>query len=368
VKGYATPTTLLLLGLLLGGFTTEAFANDMTASLNPITGAGTVTYVAVKNVTFEYDSNGSFAQELAGKDERLAFTKSGDDFSLRQLANMMNEYFADVKESNARVSDPIVTYTGVLRGSDTSALLSLKVEIQASLSGATGSNPGEADVGWRDVVLWGPVIIDTNQYGAVDINSALGLIDVVSPELSAAFASSEAGNLLRSPVIDFISFSIRTLNGRAVQNKDMALFPRKVNGKYMMISISDTGMGIDKKDMAHIFDPFYTTKEKGKGTGLGLSMVYGIIKQHDGFINVYSEKSIGTTFKIYIPVTADMEDIRKEIVEHKPEQDFRGNETILIAEDEESVREFLKDILDAYGYKTIIAVDGEDAKIGRAHV
>lgn len=132
-------------------------------------------------------------------------------------------------------------------------------------------------------------------------------------------------------------------------------------GKYMMISISDTGMGIDKKDMAHIFDPFYTTKEKGKGTGLGLSMVYGIIKQHDGFINVYSEKSIGTTFKIYIPVTADMEDIRKEIVEHKPEQDFRGNETILVAEDEESVREFLKDILDAYGYKTIIAVDGEDA-------
>jgi len=132
------------------------------------------------------------------------------------------------------------------------------------------------------------------------------------------------------------------------------------HGKYMMISISDTGMGIDKKDMAHIFDPFYTTKEKGKGTGLGLSMVYGIIKQHDGFINVYSEKSIGTTFKIYIPVTADMEDIRKEIIEHKPEQDFRGNETILIAEDEGSVREFLKDILEAYGYKVYLASDGED--------
>jgi PAS domain S-box-containing protein len=132
-------------------------------------------------------------------------------------------------------------------------------------------------------------------------------------------------------------------------------------GKYMMISISDTGIGIDKKDMAHIFDPFYTTKEKGKGTGLGLSMVYGIIKQHDGFVNVYSEKNIGTTFKIYIPVTADMEDIRKEIVEHKPEHDFKGNETILIAEDEESVREFLKDILEVYGYKVYLASDGEDA-------
>lgn len=132
-------------------------------------------------------------------------------------------------------------------------------------------------------------------------------------------------------------------------------------GNYMMIAISDTGIGIDKKDMAHIFDPFYTTKEKGKGTGLGLSMVYGIIKQHDGFINVYSEKNIGTTFKIYIPVSVDKDDIKKEFAETKPDKDFRGNETILVAEDEESVREFLRDILSAYGYKVYLASDGEDA-------
>ncbi|MCL4536022.1 MAG: DUF3365 domain-containing protein [Nitrospirae bacterium] len=135
------------------------------------------------------------------------------------------------------------------------------------------------------------------------------------------------------------------------------------HGKYMMISISDIGMGIDKKDMVHIFEPFYTTKEKGKGTGLGLSMVYGIIKQHDGFINVYSEKNIGTTFKIYIPAAHKVEDAKKGDVDYKykTEQDFRGNETILIAEDEESVREFLRDVFEAYGYQVIPAMDGEDA-------
>ncbi|HCL81154.1 MAG TPA: hypothetical protein DHW81_02670 [Nitrospiraceae bacterium] len=131
-------------------------------------------------------------------------------------------------------------------------------------------------------------------------------------------------------------------------------------GNYMILSISDTGTGIDKKDMAHIFEPFYTTKEKGKGTGLGLSMVYGIIKQHDGFINIYSEKNMGTTFKVYLPASGENKVGHKADIQ-EPIVDIRGSETILIAEDENSVRSLLKDTLEKYGYTVIPAVDGADA-------
>ncbi len=134
-------------------------------------------------------------------------------------------------------------------------------------------------------------------------------------------------------------------------------------GRYMMLSISDTGKGIDKKHLPHIFEPFFTTKEKGKGTGLGLSMVYGIVKQHEGFINAYSEKDVGTTFKIYIPASS-VEYKDKGIEETAIpllKSDLRGSGTILVAEDEETVRGFLKDTLETYGYNVIAAVDGEDA-------
>ncbi len=132
------------------------------------------------------------------------------------------------------------------------------------------------------------------------------------------------------------------------------------SGKYMILSISDTGIGIDKKDMAHIFEPFYTTKEKGKGTGLGLSMVYGIIKQHDGFLGVYSEKGMGTTFKAYLPASGENKVGYKADMQNPP-ADIRGTETILIAEDEDSVRSLLKDTLEKYGYIVIPSVDSADA-------
>lgn len=133
-------------------------------------------------------------------------------------------------------------------------------------------------------------------------------------------------------------------------------------GKYMRLVVSDTGEGIDKDIIPHIFEPFFTTKKMGKGTGLGLSMVYGIIKQHGGFINVYSEKGMGTSFKIYLPVsdkseTSPLQGARSLM----QDVDLRGNETILIAEDEMLVRTFLQDIIKTYGYKVIIAENGEDA-------
>jgi signal transduction histidine kinase len=129
-------------------------------------------------------------------------------------------------------------------------------------------------------------------------------------------------------------------------------------GKYAYISVTDSGEGMDEETRQRIFEPFFTTKEVGKGTGLGLSTVYGIIKQHDGFVDVYSKPGKGTKFKIYLSaIKAEVKEA--EITE--PSSVQRGTETVLIAEDDESVRGLIKDILQRYGYRVIEAGDGEEA-------
>jgi two-component system cell cycle sensor histidine kinase/response regulator CckA len=129
-------------------------------------------------------------------------------------------------------------------------------------------------------------------------------------------------------------------------------------GKYALISVADTGTGIDKKLLENIFEPFYTTKEVGMGTGLGLSIVHGIVKQHNGSILVSSELGSGTTFNIYLPLIEGYAVTEKS----KTAAPFAaGMETLLIAEDEEIVRVFMKKILERAGYKVIIADNGEDA-------
>jgi PAS domain S-box-containing protein len=130
-------------------------------------------------------------------------------------------------------------------------------------------------------------------------------------------------------------------------------------GCYALLTISDTGEGMDEETRQKIFDPFFTTKEVGKGTGLGLSVVYGIIKQHEGFINVYSEPGTGTSFKIYLPLISS--DVLEEEITYEKESPTQGTETILLAEDDESVRELVSTILEQQGYTVIQAVDGKDA-------
>jgi len=128
--------------------------------------------------------------------------------------------------------------------------------------------------------------------------------------------------------------------------------------EFAEISVADTGGGMDEKTREKIFEPFFTTKEVGKGTGLGLSMVYGIIKQHGGYINCYSEAGKGTTFKIYLPITRT--ETAKEIKAAGITKLKSGTETILLAEDEEAVRELIRNMLVEAGYKVIEAVDGAD--------
>jgi PAS domain S-box-containing protein len=129
-------------------------------------------------------------------------------------------------------------------------------------------------------------------------------------------------------------------------------------GAYAVISVFDTGTGMDSETQSHLFEPFFTTKEVGKGTGLGLAIVYGIIKNHKGFIRMESESVQGTVFHIYLPLKqlTVQKDRRKQQLEIP-----RGNETILLVEDDAAVRHVTRSMLEEFGYTVLEAADGQEA-------
>ena len=129
-------------------------------------------------------------------------------------------------------------------------------------------------------------------------------------------------------------------------------------GDYVVLAVSDTGLGIDKENLQYVFEPFFTTKDVGKGTGLGLAMVYGIVKQNGGFINVYSEPGQGTTFKIYMMRNLEMD---ATVRETKEESAVFSPAMILVVEDDDMVRGMITQMLKAIGYSVIAAATPEEA-------
>lgn len=185
--------------------------------------------------------------------------------------------------------------------------------------------------------LW-PVNIDPGQVEQVIMNLAVNARD----------AMPRGGNLrIKTKNIELEAGHFRTHN---VEN---------LPGPYVMLTVSDSGIGMDAKTQARVFEPFFTTKEKGRGTGLGLSTVYGIVKQNGGYIWVYSEPGWGTTIKIYLPKG------KEDTLEfHKAKTvpgSFRGSETILVVEDDHALRKLSRMILEKYGYKVFDAKSGREA-------
>ncbi|TAK66873.1 MAG: PAS domain S-box protein [Bacteroidetes bacterium] len=146
------------------------------------------------------------------------------------------------------------------------------------------------------------------------------------------------------------------ISGDALQEK----YPEANANRYVCIAVSDTGIGFDPMTREHIFEPFFTTKEIGKGTGLGLSVVYGIVKNHKGFIDVTSELNNGATFSLYFEAQPGVEKFIEEEQADLGEVQG-GNETLLIVEDEEMLLELVKSLLELKGYSVLIAKDGEEA-------
>lgn len=132
-------------------------------------------------------------------------------------------------------------------------------------------------------------------------------------------------------------------------------------GSYVLVSVTDTGRGMDAETQKRIFEPFFTTKEEGRGTGLGLAMVYGIIKQHNGYINVYSEPGSGATFNIYLPLVTLAEEKRTAAPLPEAVELPRGTETILLAEDDDALRKLSLVVLSEFGYTVIESSDGQEA-------
>jgi signal transduction histidine kinase/CheY-like chemotaxis protein len=171
---------------------------------------------------------------------------------------------------------------------------------------------------------------------------------IMNLAVNAKDAMPNGGNFLLE--LSEVDIELEQVNGM----KDIQIDP----GFYIKLEAIDTGQGIPKENIDNIFEPFFTTKGLGKGTGLGLATVYGIIKQHNGFIFVDSIVDKGTTFKIYLPVSyAETTKEDEDIIIELPS----GDETILIAEDEPNVLKFIVDILSPLGYNVLEATNGEDA-------
>src|SRR5215469_2436540 len=145
-----------------------------------------------------------------------------------------------------------------------------------------------------------------------------------------------------------------------VHEKDVRTHPGSRSGAHVLLTVTDTGFGMDAQIQKHLFEPFFTTKQVGKGTGLGLATVYGIVSQSDGWIQVDSKPRQGTTFRIYWPRVTAVPTIEKSHVE-LPDQLLFGTETVLVVEDQPQVREMTCSILRQFGYQILEASCGEEA-------
>jgi PAS domain S-box-containing protein len=284
------------IGQLAGGI-----AHDFNNILTAIIGFGNL----LKMETVEDDPLRSYVTHILTSAERaISLTQALLAFSRKQIINPkpvdLNEIIRGVEKLLSRLIGEDIELSTVLTGKDLNAM---------------------ADIGQIEQVL---------------MNLATNARD----------AMPDGGSLIIKT--DLVQFDSEFIKAHGYGKP----------GLYALISVEDTGEGMDEETKERIFEPFFTTKEVGKGTGLGLSMVHGIIQQHNGYINVYSELGRGTIFKIYFPLIMLPVEEGKEAILPTIQ---RGTETVLVAEDDAHVRELIKEVLAGFGYTVVEAVDGEDA-------
>lgn len=200
----------------------------------------------------------------------------------------------------------------------------------------------------------------------VSVNLAEGLWSVhADPGQIEQVVMNLAANA-RDAMQDGGKLTIETAN-REIDRMSGDLHPVGKPGKYVVLTVSDTGCGMDEKTRARVFEPFFTTKPPGKGTGLGLSTAYGIVKQSRGHILLESAAGKGTVFTVYLPrVESSSEEQQAD--ERVSAEDGRGSETLLVAEDEDLVRDLVRSVLTEKGYEVLTAQDGEESlRIGQSH-
>ena len=196
-----------------------------------------------------------------------------------------------------------------------------------------------------------PAFVDPNQVHQVLMNLCVNARDAILESLES---SEESGN---RPLTGFWIY-IRAENV-VVDDDYCRIFPYARKGRYIRLSIGDNGAGMDEATQRRVFEPFFTTKKMGRGTGLGLSTVYGIVKQHNGWINLESMAGKGTTFCAYFPeATGQQEEAPAPMVTARP---VSGMETVLFVDDEELIRELGRQVLEIHGYTVLIAGDGKQA-------
>jgi CheY-like chemotaxis protein len=223
-------------------------------------------------------------------------------------------------------------------------LLDLNETVEGTLKMLRRLIGEDIDLDWRPKTdLW-PVKVDPSQIDQILANLCINARDAIS---GVGKLTIETGN-------------------NTFDEDYCATHAYFVPGEYVMLAVSDDGCGLDKETLVHIFEPFFTTKEFGKGTGLGLSTVYGIVKQNNGFINVYSEQGQGTAFSIYLPRHVGKAD---QIQRYTPvESVAHGHETILLVEDEPSILNMTTMMLERQGYTVLAAsTPGEAIRMAREH-
>jgi len=284
-------------GQLAGGV-----AHDFNNILQVINGYGTLIQMTLP----EGDSNRSAVGEIMKAAERAAhLTHSLLAFSRKQIMNPKN-----------------VDLNAVVTNVDKFLRRVIGEDIQLKLQRSEEPLPVKVDVGQIEQVLMN---LATN---ARDAMPAGGVLTVATSFVETDHQFEQSHGF-----------------GRA--------------GRYALITVTDNGCGMDEATQKRIFDPFFSTKEMGRGTGLGLSIVYGIVKQHGGYVVAASELKVGTTFRIYLPLVPEPADGEGEPLAVQPQ--VKGTETILVAEDEAGVRGMVEMVLRKYGYRVLLAADGREA-------